>query len=119
MGQRALQRVPPSLPSRTPSLPPPSSSSPPSVAHPPLAAPSVPGNRPMSSHIVGYPRIGPKRELKFALESFWDGKTGAEDLQNVAADSDAPYGNIWLVYGWESGEVGFDVYFSVDWKLLI
>ncbi|KAF5780585.1 putative cobalamin-independent methionine synthase MetE, UROD/MetE-like superfamily [Helianthus annuus] len=40
----------------------------------------------MASHIVGYPRMGPKRELKFALESFWDGKSTAEDLQKVAAD---------------------------------
>ncbi|KAG2274410.1 hypothetical protein Bca52824_056965 [Brassica carinata] len=84
MGQRALQRVPPSLPSRTPSLPPPSSSSPSLRCAPSSRRPLRP--RPMSSHIVGYPRIGPKRELKFALESFWDGKTGAEDLQNVAAD---------------------------------
>jgi hypothetical protein len=30
--------------------------------------------------------MGPKRELKFALESFWDGKSSAEDLQAVAAD---------------------------------
>ncbi|XP_020086316.1 5-methyltetrahydropteroyltriglutamate--homocysteine methyltransferase 2-like isoform X2 [Ananas comosus] len=43
-------------------------------------------SRKMASHIVGYPRIGPKRELKFALESFWDGKSSAEDLQHVAAD---------------------------------
>ncbi|GMJ11278.1 COBALAMIN-INDEPENDENT METHIONINE SYNTHASE, methionine synthesis 1 [Hibiscus trionum] len=40
----------------------------------------------MASHIVGYPRMGPKRELKFALESFWDKKSSAEDLQKVAAD---------------------------------
>ncbi|CAA6667143.1 unnamed protein product [Spirodela intermedia] len=40
----------------------------------------------MASNIVGYPRMGPKRELKFALESFWDGKSTAEDLQKFAAD---------------------------------
>ncbi|KAL4560733.1 hypothetical protein LXL04_032887 [Taraxacum kok-saghyz] len=40
----------------------------------------------MASHIVGYPRMGPKRELKFALESFWDGKSSADDLQKVASD---------------------------------
>ena len=34
----------------------------------------------MASHVVGYPRIGPKRELKFALEAFWDGKSSAQDL---------------------------------------
>ncbi|KAM0951929.1 putative 5-methyltetrahydropteroyltriglutamate--homocysteine S-methyltransferase [Dioscorea sansibarensis] len=31
-------------------------------------------------------RDRPKRELKFALESFWDGKSSAKDLQKVAAD---------------------------------
>ncbi|KAK4338986.1 hypothetical protein RND71_040448 [Anisodus tanguticus] len=40
----------------------------------------------MTSHIAGYPRMGPKIELKFALESFWDGKSSAEDLKKVAAD---------------------------------
>ncbi|KAL4577168.1 hypothetical protein LXL04_013272 [Taraxacum kok-saghyz] len=40
----------------------------------------------MASHIVGYPRMGPKRELKFALESFWDGRSSADDLQKVASD---------------------------------
>ncbi|KAG5098052.1 hypothetical protein JHK82_047906 [Glycine max] len=34
----------------------------------------------MASHIVGYPHIGPKRELKSALESFWDGKSNVDDL---------------------------------------
>lgn len=99
--------------------------------------------RTMASHIVGYPRIGPKRELKFALESFWDGKSSAEDLERVAADL---RGSIWKQmadvgikyipsntfsyydqvldatamlgavpprYGWNGGEIGFDVYFSM------
>ncbi|XP_027357749.1 5-methyltetrahydropteroyltriglutamate--homocysteine methyltransferase-like [Abrus precatorius] len=97
----------------------------------------------MASHIVGYPRMGPKRELKFALESFWDGKSSAEDLQKVAADLRA---SIWKQmadvrikyipsntfsyydqmldatsmlgavpprYGWAGGEIGFDTYFSM------
>ncbi|KAG4943765.1 hypothetical protein JHK85_048411 [Glycine max] len=37
-------------------------------------------SRAMASHIVGYPHIGPKRELKSALESFWDGKSNVDDL---------------------------------------
>uniref|UniRef100_A0A1J3CYW5 5-methyltetrahydropteroyltriglutamate--homocysteine S-methyltransferase n=1 Tax=Noccaea caerulescens TaxID=107243 RepID=A0A1J3CYW5_NOCCA len=148
MGQLALQRLPPlaSVPKRPPSLPPPS-----------FASPSLPcataSRRPlrhglyvaraMSSHIVGYPRIGPKRELKFALESFWDGKTGAEELENVAAnlrksmwkhmadagikyipsntfsyydqmlDTTAMLGAVPSRYGWEGGEIGFDSYFSM------
>ncbi|KAG2316232.1 hypothetical protein Bca4012_067045 [Brassica carinata] len=97
----------------------------------------------MASHIVGYPRMGPKRELKFALESFWDGKTTAEDLKKVSADlrsdiwkqmsaagikyipsntfayydqvldTTAMLGAVPPRYGWNSGEIGFDVYFSM------
>jgi len=29
----------------------------------------------LTTHILGYPRIGAKRELKFALEAYWQGKT--------------------------------------------
>ncbi|XP_077247714.1 5-methyltetrahydropteroyltriglutamate--homocysteine methyltransferase 2 [Tasmannia lanceolata] len=97
----------------------------------------------MASHIVGYPRMGPKRELKFALESFWDKKSSAEDLQKVAADlrssiwkqmagagikyipsntfsyydqvldTTAMLGAVPPRYGWNGGEIGFDTYFSM------
>ncbi|XP_021715208.1 5-methyltetrahydropteroyltriglutamate--homocysteine methyltransferase [Chenopodium quinoa] len=97
----------------------------------------------MASHIVGYPRMGPKRELKFALESFWDGKSSAEDLKKVSADlrasiwkqmsdvgikyipsntfayydqvldTTAMLGAVPPRYGWSGGEIGFDVYFSM------
>ncbi|CAL1382283.1 unnamed protein product [Linum trigynum] len=97
----------------------------------------------MVSHIVGYPRMGPKRELKFALESFWDGKSSAEDLQKVSADlrksiwkqmsdagikfipsntfsyydqvldTTAMLGAVPPRYGWNGGEIGFDVFFSM------
>ncbi|XAR60240.1 5-methyltetrahydropteroyltriglutamate--homocysteine S-methyltransferase [Bertholletia excelsa] len=99
--------------------------------------------RTMASHIVGYPRIGPKRELKFALESFWDGKSSAENLQKVAGDlrlsiwkemadagikyipsntfsyydqvldTTAMIGAVPPRYGWNGGEIGFDIYFSM------
>jgi 5-methyltetrahydropteroyltriglutamate--homocysteine methyltransferase len=36
--------------------------------------------------ILGYPRIGPRRELKKALESFWAGKTTTDVVEAVAAD---------------------------------
>ena len=36
--------------------------------------------------ILGYPRIGPGRELKKALESFWKGATSQADLEAAAAD---------------------------------
>ena len=97
----------------------------------------------MASHIVGYPRMGPKRELKFALESFWDGKSSADDLQKVAADlresiwkqmaeagikyipsntfsfydqvldTTAMLGAVPSRYNWNGGEIGFDVFFSM------
>ena len=34
---------------------------------------------------LGFPRIGPKRELKTALEAYWAGKTDAEALLSAAA----------------------------------
>ncbi|XP_057513472.1 5-methyltetrahydropteroyltriglutamate--homocysteine methyltransferase isoform X2 [Actinidia eriantha] len=97
----------------------------------------------MASHIVGYPRMGPKRELKFALESFWDGKSSADDLKKVSADlrssiwrqmadagikyipsntfsyydqvldTTAMLGAVPPRYGWTGGEIRFDTYFSM------
>ncbi|XP_008789650.2 5-methyltetrahydropteroyltriglutamate--homocysteine methyltransferase 1-like [Phoenix dactylifera] len=97
----------------------------------------------MASHVVGYPRMGPKRQLKFALESFWDGKSSADDLQKVAQDlrcsiwkqmsdagvkyipsntfsyydqvldTTAMLGAVPQRYGWSGGEIGFDTYFSM------
>lgn len=36
------------------------------------------------SHLLGAARIGPNRELKFALESYWQGASTVEDLQLVS-----------------------------------
>ncbi|MEX2586401.1 MAG: 5-methyltetrahydropteroyltriglutamate--homocysteine S-methyltransferase [Actinomycetota bacterium] len=38
------------------------------------------------SNVSGFPRIGPHRELKFATEAYWAGKTSAEELNKVGAD---------------------------------
>lgn len=38
----------------------------------------------MKTNILGYPRIGEKRELKKASEAFWAGKISQEELHNVA-----------------------------------
>lgn len=38
----------------------------------------------VKAHILGYPRVGAKRELKFALESFWRRESSSEDLQSTA-----------------------------------
>ena len=36
-----------------------------------------------TSHILGFPRIGKNRELKFALEAFWQGQITEAELQNT------------------------------------
>ena len=40
----------------------------------------------ITTHNLGFPRIGPRRELKAALESYWSGEYEAEQLHSVAAD---------------------------------
>lgn len=37
--------------------------------------------------IIGYPRIGPKRELKRAVESYWAGRSSLTDLEAAAAQT--------------------------------
>jgi 5-methyltetrahydropteroyltriglutamate--homocysteine methyltransferase len=92
---------------------------------------------------LGFPRIGPHRELKFALESYWSGKSGRETLLAVArklrADNwqlqkdkgidvipsndfslyDHVLGTAVMVgaipeaYGWKGGPVDLDIYFAM------
>jgi len=38
------------------------------------------------THNLGFPRIGAKRELKFALESYWKGKSSRDDLKTTATE---------------------------------
>ncbi len=40
----------------------------------------------MKTTILGYPRIGTKRELKKACEQYWSGKTDLESLQKTASE---------------------------------
>ncbi|MCH2037136.1 MAG: 5-methyltetrahydropteroyltriglutamate--homocysteine S-methyltransferase, partial [Rickettsiales bacterium] len=35
---------------------------------------------------LGFPRIGPKRELKKAVENYWKGESNAEELINISAE---------------------------------
>lgn len=39
----------------------------------------------IKAHVLGYPRMGAQRELKFALEAFWRKETSAEALQQTAS----------------------------------
>ena len=38
-----------------------------------------------TTHTLGFPRIGAQRELKFALEAYWNGTSRRENLLQVAA----------------------------------
>jgi len=48
-------------------------------------APSAPARRPFTATIVGSARIGPRRELKRAIESYWAGRIARAELEAVAA----------------------------------
>lgn len=40
----------------------------------------------VSTHNLGFPRIGAKRELKFALEAYWKSQSSLESLKQVGKD---------------------------------
>ncbi|MBB5372249.1 5-methyltetrahydropteroyltriglutamate--homocysteine S-methyltransferase [Acidocella aromatica] len=92
---------------------------------------------------LGFPRIGPRRELKTALESYWAGKSHAEALLGTAAalrarawawqrelgadiipsndfslydhvlDTSVMLGAIPAAYGWRGGPVELTTYFAM------
>lgn len=39
----------------------------------------------VTTHNLGFPRIGAKRELKFALESYWKGESSRDELKSLGA----------------------------------
>ena len=39
----------------------------------------------LTSHVLGYPRMGNQRQLKWALEDYWKGQLTQEQLLNEAA----------------------------------
>jgi 5-methyltetrahydropteroyltriglutamate--homocysteine methyltransferase len=92
---------------------------------------------------LGFPRIGPRRELKTALERYWAGNSSAQSLLNDAKalraaawarqhaasvthipsndfslydhvlDTSAMVGAIPDAYGWTGGDVSLDTYFAM------
>lgn len=92
---------------------------------------------------LGFPRIGPKRELKAALESYWAGKTTEASLRATTAllraatwerqyelgvdiipsndfslydhvlDTSAMAGAVPAIYGWQGEDVGLETYFAM------
>jgi 5-methyltetrahydropteroyltriglutamate--homocysteine methyltransferase len=97
----------------------------------------------VSTATLGFPRIGPRRELKTALEAYWAGTidrtallaTAAElrrrtwarqrdlganiipsndfSLYDHVLDTTAMVGAIPSIYGWTGGEVGLETYFAM------
>src|SRR5688572_13768623 len=95
------------------------------------------------SAIVGYPRIGARRELKRATEAYWDGSGSREELDETARtlrleawtrmrdagidlipsntfsyydlvlDTTAMVGAVPERYGWHGGDVDLDTYFAM------
>jgi 5-methyltetrahydropteroyltriglutamate--homocysteine methyltransferase len=60
--------------------------------------------------VLGLPRVGPDRELKFALEAFWAGRSSAEELEATARGLRRA--------GWERArDAGVDVIASSDFSL--
>src|SRR3954471_13031481 len=39
----------------------------------------------VTTHNLGFPRIGARRELKFALESYWKGQSSRDELKSLGA----------------------------------
>jgi 5-methyltetrahydropteroyltriglutamate--homocysteine methyltransferase len=97
----------------------------------------------LSVSTLGTPRIGPRRELKLALESYWSGKSDENSLLEAAAalrianwarqkalgvtvipsndfslydqvlDTSVMVGAIPEVYGWKGGKVSLATYFAM------
>ncbi|CAG9252206.1 putative 5-methyltetrahydropteroyltriglutamate--homocysteine S-methyltransferase [Paraburkholderia unamae] len=40
----------------------------------------------VTTHDLGFPRIGAKRELKFGLERYWKGETSRDELKALGAE---------------------------------
>ena len=59
---------------------------------------------------LGYPRLGVKRELKWALEGYWSGKIGAPDLLKTGSELRLAH---WMI----QREAGIDIIPSNDFSL--
>lgn len=38
------------------------------------------------TYVIGFPRIGEKRELKFALENYWSGNTDFSSVEKISSE---------------------------------
>ena len=97
----------------------------------------------MIAHNLGFPRIGANRELKFALERYWRGEIGRDELESLGRelrerhwrlqrdagldlvpvgdfslydqvlDHSALFGVVPERFGWQGGEIDLDLYFRM------
>lgn len=109
----------------------------------PISGSIVMSRTTLSTATLGVPRIGRHRELKFALEAFWSGKSSEIELLTIASalraanwteqrnrgitkipsndfslydhvlDTAAMVGAIPARYGWSGGEVSLQTYFAM------
>ena len=72
-------------------------------------------------HNLGFPRIGAKRELKFALESYWKGESSRDELFhsiNVTWDNHEGDGRV-AFQQWDGTKWNvISDWIAPDWKLL-
>ena len=62
--------------------------------------------------ILGYPRIGPRRELKKAVEAFWAHAIDADELERTAADLRAATRSRLVALGLDAGDSSIPESFS-------
>lgn len=104
---------------------------------------ATPPSSPISTHILGYPRIGEKRELKRATEAYWKGTISRDELLAVGKDLRATnwqkqraagidlipvndfsfydqvldmsclLGNVPPRFGWQGGQTDVDTVFTI------
>ena len=56
----------------------------------------------MQTHILGFPRIGRKRELKKALEGYWKGELSEGQLRNTVDELKNGIGRFSMAQGFPS-----------------
>ena len=66
----------------------------------------------VQTHILGFPRMGAQRELKFALESHWAGTTSAAELETLGTHLRARHWALQQAAGLDYVTVGDFAYYD-------
>jgi 5-methyltetrahydropteroyltriglutamate--homocysteine methyltransferase len=67
----------------------------------------------MKNYVLGFPRIGEKRELKFALEKYWRGEISLSDLEATAKELRARHWNYQVEAGIDCISVNDFSYYDI------